>query len=63
MIEDDYNRLKSWKFYKLNLLQVFGGFQRLRQSPGQLQFNCSVQLMLVLMLTIFLIGKLLTVEF
>ncbi|ESR66620.1 Syntaxin-6 N domain-containing protein [Citrus sinensis] len=35
--------------------QVFGGFQRRRQSPGQLQFNCSVQLMLVLMLTIFLI--------
>lgn len=35
--------------------QLFGGIQRPRQTTGQLQFNCSVQFMLVLMLTIFLI--------
>ncbi|RVW27996.1 hypothetical protein CK203_106186 [Vitis vinifera] len=43
--------------------QIFGrvgGLQRQLQSPLQLQFSCSVQLTIALMLTIFLIGRLLT---
>ncbi|KAJ4709330.1 Syntaxin/t-SNARE family protein [Melia azedarach] len=35
--------------------QLFVGFQRQRQSPVHLQLNRSVQLMLIMMLTIFLI--------
>ncbi|KAK4852885.1 hypothetical protein QYF36_000749 [Acer negundo] len=36
--------------------QVFGGFQRRRQNPMHLQFNCSVQFMLALMIMMLLLG-------
>ncbi|KAK0571059.1 hypothetical protein LWI29_010422 [Acer saccharum] len=35
--------------------QVFGGFQRQRQNPMHLQFNCSVQFMLALMIMMLLL--------
>ncbi|XP_012074062.1 uncharacterized protein LOC105635592 isoform X2 [Jatropha curcas] len=47
----EYSRARG----PFNLINQVGGFQRQMQAPAHLQFSCSVQLTLALMLSIFLI--------
>uniref|UniRef100_A0A2P2M7T9 Uncharacterized protein LOC105139289 isoform X1 n=1 Tax=Rhizophora mucronata TaxID=61149 RepID=A0A2P2M7T9_RHIMU len=53
----EHSQTNGGKIAFNQLFGYVGGFQRQLQAPLHLQFSCSIQLILALMLSIFLIGK------